>query len=609
MDEAQPTASAIHIQGEKIVSVGDGAAILAEAGPATTLIDLAGHTLMPGFVDSHSHMFGDADPDAAQETLLRTGVTTTAEMYVDPPLLERLLELAANDELRVRLSAYMLYDTSCGDVLDEWWRAYPATRVPGEMLRVGGIKVFTDGGSCGAPAVTFDYGNGVGQGDLYFAQPQLEAALRTIDEAGYQVAVHAAGDRALDVVLGAFENLWGGANPRRHRIEHNAVLRPEQLARYSSAQPVATIFAPFATCHALGGETRFKYQVPDDHRTWEWPWRDLIDANPGVHFAWHGDMPFVFPPDAIYQLFAMVTRAELADDGSLCEPTDWIAHNALTVEEVLHLMTDGAAYALDRGAEVGSLTAGKYADVIILSADPLTVPPLALKDLQVLMTMVGGAVEYCADGMQTLCPQGQATPAPTSAALPFRDDFDGALKTGWTWLREDPSAWSLTAVPGWLRIGLSTEGFLAGAPANILVRPAPQNDFDLRTRVRVAPTRNFEFGGVIVVFDEDAILQFGHSYCDFAPCAGEGYYFDNLQDGAVVGANFGTPGDGRGEDVLRLVRQGNAYIGYYLVDDTTWIEVGRHVVDQPPLSVGLIAAQAPAPGTAAEFDYFEITAP
>jgi hypothetical protein len=360
MDDTLPVASAIRVVGDKIASVGDEAAILAEAGPTTTVVDLGGRTLMPGFVDAHSHMFQEPDPAAVQDALARTGVTTTAEMYVDPPLLQRLIALDAAGELRLRLSAYLLYNTSCGEPLDEWWRDHPSTRIPGEMLRIGGVKVFTDGGSCNAPAVTFEYADGVATGDLYFTQAQLEDALRGIDGAGHQAAVHAIGDRALDVVLGAFENLWDGVNPRRHRIEHNAVIRPDQLTRYSAAQPVATIFAPFATCHKLGGETRFKYEVPDEQRTWEWPWRDLIDANPGLHLAWHGDMPHVYPPDASYHLWAFVTRAELAGDGSICEPPDWIAHNALTVDEALHLMTTGAAYALDREAEVGSLVVGNW---------------------------------------------------------------------------------------------------------------------------------------------------------------------------------------------------------------------------------------------------------
>jgi predicted amidohydrolase YtcJ len=607
MDDGRPTASAIHLVGETIASLGDDAAVLAEAGSGTAVIDLAGRTLMPGFVDAHSHMFAEPDPAQVQATLLQTGVTTTAEMYVDEPLLQRLLELEAGGGLRVRLSAYLLYDTSCGDRLDEWWRAYPSTRRPGEMLRIGGIKVFTDGGSCNAPAVAFDYGNGVGQGDLYFTQPELEAALRSIDGAGYQAAVHAIGDRALDVVLGAFESLWGGVNPRRHRIEHNAVIRPDQLARYSAAQPVATIFAPFATCHKLGGETRFKYEVPDANRTWEWPWRDLISANPGLHLAWHGDMPHVYPPDAAYHLFAMVTRAELAPDGSICQPPDWIAHNALSADEALQLMTIGAAYALDRDQEVGSLVPGKFADLVVLSDNPLTVAPLALKDLQVLMTMVGGHVEYCAEGAETLCPS-TSGPAPAPAAIAgFRDEFEAALEPGWTWLNEDPSGWSLTETLGWLRVNLSIGGFLAGVPSNVLLRPAPMGDFDLRTRVRHAPARNYEFAGLIVRFGDDRVLQFGHAYCD-APgaCAGDGYYFDNLQAGTSVGSNFASAGSGGSEDQLRLARRGDTYSAYYIVDDATWIEIGSHTVDQPPVSVGLVAAQAQDAGAVAEFDWFEV---
>ena len=611
MDEARPAASAIHIQGEKIVSVGDEADVLAGAGPATTIVDLAGRTLMPGFADAHSHMFAEPDPQVAQATLLRTGVTTTAEMYVDPPLLQRLLDLEGAGDLRLRLSAYLLYDTSCGDPMGDWWRAYPSTRVRGERLRIGGVKVFTDGGSCNAPAVTFEYADGVGTGDLYFTQPELEDALRSIDEAGYQAAVHAIGDRALDVVLGAFENLWGSNNPRRHRIEHNAVIRPDQLARYSAAQPVAVIFAPFGTCRKLGAGSRFKYDVPDAYRSWEWPWRDLLNANPGVHFAWHGDMPHVFPPDAVYQLFTMVTRAEIAEDGSICQPPDWIAHNALSVDEALHLMTVGAAYALDRDQEVGSLVAGKYADLIVLSQNPRTIPPLDLKGLQVLMTMVGGRFEYCADGMQTLCPEIAPAAGATESVstVTLRDDFDGTLDPSWSWLREDPTAWSLEATPGWLRIDLSTASYLSGSPSNVLVQPAPSDDFELQTLVRLSPARNFELAGLVVLFDDSSLLQFGRAFCDLPSCAGAGLYFDNLQDRVPVGGSFAMPDSGGADVVLRLVRRGSTYTAYRLADDSTWIEIGSHTVDRPPQSVGLIAAQAPAPGTFAEFDYFEIAAP
>ncbi|HET7010156.1 MAG TPA: hypothetical protein VFI11_05225 [Anaerolineales bacterium] len=209
----------------------------------------------------------------------------------------------------------------------------------------------------------------------------------------------------------------------------------------------------------------------------------------------------------------------------------------------------------------------------------------------------------------TSVPAGPSSSPSPAAPLAFRDDFDGALDDSWSWLNEDPSAWSLSATPGWLRIGLSQSGFLTAPPSNVLLRPAPDGDFDLRTWVRVSPSRNFELAGLIVYFGDGAVLQFGHGFCDVSgACAGDGYYYDSLEAGSAVGGNFASAGFGGSEDLLRLVRRGNTYTAYYLVDDTTWIEVGSHMVDRAPISVGLIAAQAPAAGTFAEFDYFETVA-
>jgi predicted amidohydrolase YtcJ len=613
MNAEAPRASAIHIRGDRIVSVGDEASILAEAGPQTRIVDLGGLSLMPGFVDAHSHMFGEvpADPDhtQVQDLLLSHGITTTAEMHVDEGMLQRLQELDA----RAALSLYLIYTNACGDPVGDWYTRYAPTRRPGEMLRVGGIKIFADGGSCNVPAVTFEYPGGYGQGDLYFTADELTAVIRQLDQAGYQVAVHALGDRALDVVLEAYTSVLHGVNPRRHRIEHNAVLRPDQLPRYSQAGAVATIFGPFQTCITLGDRSRFRYLVPESHQTWEWPWRHLLDANPDVHFAWHGDMPGVFTTDVFQHLYGFVTRNQIAEDGTICQAPEWLASNALTVDEALHLMTLGAAYALDRDQEVGSLEPGKFADVIVLSGNPLEVDVSRLADLQVLMTMVGGRVEYCAEGQQRLCPSAGPGPTATSASEPmilFRDDFDGALAPGWFWLQENPARWSLAAAPGWLRIDLSSGGFLTGAPTNVLLRDAPASgDFELRTRVRVAPSRNFELAGLLVRLDDGSILQFGRGFCDVGACVGDGYYFDNLQRGVPVGSNYATPAYGGTEELLRLVRQGNRYTAYYQVDDSTWIEVGSHSVDVLPEAGGLIAAQATAPGAYAEFDWFEVRQP
>ena len=86
----------------------------------------------------------------------------------------------------------------------------------------------------------------------------------------------------------------------------------------------------------------------------------------------------------------------IAPDGvTICEPPDWLAETTITVQEGIQMMTTGAAFSIFREEEVGSLESGKFADLIVVSSHPLSVDPNDIKDIKVLLTMVGGKVEYC----------------------------------------------------------------------------------------------------------------------------------------------------------------------------------------------------------------------
>jgi predicted amidohydrolase YtcJ len=410
MEADRPQAQAVAIQGENILAVGSDEEILALRGPETEVVDLQGRALMPGFVDAHTHLFAATDHygtdlQGVQDLALMNGITTLADIYVTPELLEQMQTFAQAGRLRVRTSLYLAYIDGCGEVVGDWYREHPPTRVPGEMLRIGGVKIFSDGGSCGAPAVSFEYPNGVGQGDLFFTQEEMNGVVAELQANGYQAAIHALGDRAVEQVQNAIAAALGGQpNTLRHRIEHNGVLRPDLMPRYSEIGIVPLIMGKFPTCWRLGGTSEYQYAIPVEYQAWEWPWRELLDANPGLTFAWHGDDPPLPPINPLVDLYGLVTRRDIAEDGSICEPPDWLAANAITVEEALPIMTMGSAYALFRDEEVGSLKPGKFADVIILSEDPSEVDPNTIKDVAVLMTMVGGRVEYCAPGHEALCP-------------------------------------------------------------------------------------------------------------------------------------------------------------------------------------------------------------
>jgi predicted amidohydrolase YtcJ len=402
MDPDQPTAEALAVRGDQIEAVGASASLLAQQSPDTLLIDLAGRTLMPGFVDAHTHILNDAHAagrslDQAQYLALSNGITTLGDLYVDQPFLHEIQTFAARGQLRVRTSLYLVVNTNCGRLTGNWYQRYPPTRVPGEMLRLGGVKIFTDGGSCGGVALSFELRPGQGQGDLWLTQDQLNSMVAQAQAGGYQVAIHAIGDRAVEEAQTAIAAaLAGGPNIYRHRLEHVSVLRPEQVARFGELGLIPVVPGQYPAC------TPFGPPVPEPYHAWEWPWRELRAANPDLNIAWHTDYPFA-STNPFLHLYGFVTRTDVRSYYT-CPAGKWLRDDTLPVDEALSIMTLQSAYALFRETEVGSLTPGKYADLVVVSGDPLTVPAAGLRGLTVLMTMVGGRVEFCHAQHPGLCP-------------------------------------------------------------------------------------------------------------------------------------------------------------------------------------------------------------
>ena len=134
-----------------------------------------------------------------------------------------LKKYSDNGQLRLRLSAYLILTNNCGEITGDWWKNYKPGEKLGERLEIGGVKIFTDGGSCGAPAMSVEYPGG-GTGDLFFSQDELNAMVADAQDSGFQVAVHAAGDRSLEQVQNAIAYaLKGKENTFHHRIDHSTL--------------------------------------------------------------------------------------------------------------------------------------------------------------------------------------------------------------------------------------------------------------------------------------------------------------------------------------------------------------------------------------------------
>ena len=236
MDASTNDATAIAIAGDAIDMVGGDEDILKLKGSRTEVIDLGGRTVMPGFVDPHTHILNDAGSQdaalsAAQDLAFAHGITAIGDLYVDEDFLRTIRLFDESGELHLRTSLYLAATTPCGEMLGDWYKHYPPDGDPRKILRVVGVKLFADGGACGLPAYSQpapDIGN------LWFTQAQMNAAVADAQSLGYQAAIHAIGDRGLEQAQTAIAvALGGGPNTLRHRIEHNQVIRPDQLPRYA----------------------------------------------------------------------------------------------------------------------------------------------------------------------------------------------------------------------------------------------------------------------------------------------------------------------------------------------------------------------------------------
>ncbi|UCG26099.1 MAG: amidohydrolase family protein [Chloroflexota bacterium] len=402
MADDPPVAEAIAIRGEFIEEVGSNEEILALGEEASTVTDLGGRVLMPGFVDAHTHLLNDhrsqgQSLDEAQYEALKNGITTLGTLYVDRGFLREIQKFDEAGFLRVRTGLYLVATDPCGDEQGDWWKEHPPTDVPGEMLRVNGVKIFTDGGSCGKVALSFELESGSGMGDLWFTQDELNEMVAEVDAAGYQAAVHAIGDRAVTQALNALESVLDGQpNALRHRMEHVSVIPPEAIPRFGELGIVPVLIGEFPNCTPYGPP------VPEEFGHMEWPWRALRAANPDLPIAWHSDVPFQ-SIDPFDHVLGFVTRIDTMGR-AICRPAEWLKQHTITVEEALSIMTIQSAYALSRDDEVGSLSPGKYADFIVLEKDPFEAEAEELAENRVLLTVAGGRTEYCRPTDHGLCP-------------------------------------------------------------------------------------------------------------------------------------------------------------------------------------------------------------
>jgi predicted amidohydrolase YtcJ len=316
--------------------------------------------------------------------LNKAGLTTSSEMAFDPAL--RPLVNGLHDQLTVRLRTYEVSNPQM---------ATDATPGQGDdMVRQVGIKIWVDGSpwigniDLSFPYLDTDATRTIGVtpgscGHANYTPEQLTEIVGAYFPLGWPMACHVQGDAGVDTILDVYEEALR-QHPRddhRLRLEHVGAIRDEQLQRAADLGVTCSIFVDQihywgdVIVDGLFGEERGSRWMPAGSA-----------VATGMRISLHNDPP-VTPEEPLRNISVAVTR--IAPSGRVLGPEE-----RLTVDQAIRAQTIDAAWQLFSDDVIGSLEVGKYADMVVLSADPRAVPPEQIADIDVRATYLAGRRVY-----------------------------------------------------------------------------------------------------------------------------------------------------------------------------------------------------------------------
>ncbi len=313
------------------------------------------------------------------------GITSVQDMKTSYEDMAAYAELADSGELTVRVYSAPPIAAWENPAKLGLCRAFGSS-----WLRYGAVKAFADGSLGSTTACMFEpyldapHSQGL-LGEDMIPLEKIHYELLRIDRANMQVCVHAIGDRAVSTVLDLFAevNARDGLRDRRFRIEHAQHVAAKDFARFRNLQVIASMQPYHAIDDGRWAETRISPEL----LATSYAWRTMLDNH--VRLAFGSDWP-VAPLAPLTSIYAAVTRA--THDGK--HPQGWYPEQKLRVAEAIEAYTIGSAYAEFQDNQKGSITAGKLADLVLLSHDLFSIEPESIQDVTVDLTIVGGRVVY-----------------------------------------------------------------------------------------------------------------------------------------------------------------------------------------------------------------------
>ena len=345
-------------------------------------------------VDGAMELVEKAVPEISQELLraslglaiqqmLSLGLTGVHDMGIDQSVFELYQRLIGAGQFPTRVYAFT---DGAGETLD-WLCDNGAIADASGRLYMHAVKLYIDGamGSRGA-ALLADYSDDGGNAGLLFMPAvDLEAKIEKALACGFQVGVHAIGDRGNRVALDALESVIGKypENPGRHRVEHAQTLTADDIPRFAQLGIIAAMQPTHATSDMYWVEDR----LGPERVRYAYAWRSLLDS--GARLALGSDFP-VEQVNPMLGIHAAVTR----QDTKGWPPGGWYPKESLSREEAVRGFTLDAAYAGFMEKSVGSLESGKRADFIVLDQNIFEIEAAEIAAVRVLQTWLDGELVY-----------------------------------------------------------------------------------------------------------------------------------------------------------------------------------------------------------------------
>ncbi len=329
--------------------------------------------------------------EKGQAVALQYGLTSVhsdilGEVATVGPKLTALANLIKKDALPLRISTQIrVWSKEEIDHFKEIWQNFDFAE---HTVEAGLIKIMTDGSLGGRTAAMLepyaDDPNSTGVEQL--TQKEVNDLLTYAHQAGFQVAGHAIGDKAIQMMLNGFKEMAGSKieDDLRPRIIHAQITNKELLEEMARLGVVCDIQPVFVGTDLHIVEDRLGKERAKETYAWK------TMRKMGIVTAGGSDAP-VESCNPLLGIYTAVTRQDQA--GYPAE--GWLPEEKLSLEEAIELFTLGSAYASFDEKEKGSIETNKLADFVVLAADITSIPVEEIKDLNVESTFVGGKEVYC----------------------------------------------------------------------------------------------------------------------------------------------------------------------------------------------------------------------